>query len=97
MSASLAGSSICESETRTGQDLLVELHVLLELRHDGAHQRLGLAGLGLALVQELGLDLEAGLSTKLLMRARRSVALHSTLTVPSDLRSWSTLDTVPTR
>ena len=43
------------------RDLLVELDIALELRDDGAHQRLHLALLGLRLLDHLGEGLEMGL------------------------------------
>ncbi len=47
-----------QRDQNLGRHLLVELHILLELGHHRAHQRLGLAHLALGLGQDLGLDLE---------------------------------------
>ena len=82
-----------------GRHLLVELHILLELGHHRAHQRLGLAHLALGLGQRPrpGPGRSADCRRSCLMRAR-ALPSTSTLTVPSgSFSSCSTLETVPTR
>ncbi len=49
---------LAERDQHLGRHLLVELHVLLELLHDRAGERLDLARIGDRLAQHLGLDLE---------------------------------------